>query len=106
MDVVRRLTKPALTEERFADSAKFDLNAELSGSMRLDDLRERRWPSSQELNELPAGHVFIEAELAGQIGDMAASGDAVAPAIMAGDGGPAGGRLEKSQQQPQGRRFP
>jgi predicted DNA-binding transcriptional regulator YafY len=68
--VLFRLSRPELTEERFTASKKFDLDEELSGSLGAfkggddyqvlvdfdawgaDDVRGRRWHSSQELTEL------------------------------------------------------
>src|SRR5438876_3123035 len=76
-----RLTKPELTEERFTVSARFDLNQELSGSLAVfkggddyqvvvdfdawgaDDVRGRRWHSSQELSELPGGRLRVKLRL-------------------------------------------
>src|SRR5262249_42675372 len=43
--------------------------------------------------------VLVEAQLAGQVGDVPAGPDAVVPAVVAGDGGPARGRLEKAEQE-------
>ena len=79
--VLFRLSKPELTEERFTLSTKFDLDRELSGSMGLfkgqedhevivefdrwgaDDVRGRRWHSSQELTELPEGRLRVKLRL-------------------------------------------
>ena len=46
------------------------------------------WPRSRprKLDELPAGHVLVQAQFAGQVGDVPAGGDAVVPAVVAGDG--------------------
>jgi hypothetical protein len=50
------------------------------------------------LNQLAAGHVLIEAQLAGKIGRVAPGRDALAPAIMACDERFAGGWTQKSKQ--------
>ena len=79
--VLFRLTRPELTGERFTLSGKFDLNQELSGSLAVfkggddyqvvvdfdawgaDDVRGRRWHSSQELSELPGGRLRVKLRL-------------------------------------------
>jgi hypothetical protein len=47
---------------------------------------------AEELDELPAVHVLVQPQLAGQVGDVPPGGDAVVPAVAAGDGRVAGGR--------------
>jgi proteasome accessory factor B len=79
--VLFRLVKPELTGERFTVSGKFDLNKELSGSLGVykggddyevvvdfdawgaDDVRGRRWHSSQRLTELPKGMLRVTLRL-------------------------------------------
>src|SRR5262249_10335618 len=79
--VLFRLTKPELTEKRFVPPKKFDLDSELSGSLGVfkggpdyqvvvdsdpggaDDVRGRRWHSSQQLTELPGGHLRLTLRL-------------------------------------------
>ena len=58
---------------------------------------------AEELDELTAGHVLVQAQLARQVGDVAAGGDAVAPAVVAGDAGRPGGGPQEAQEQAQGR---
>ena len=60
---------------------------------------------AQEANQLPAGHVFVEAQLAGQIGDVAAGLDALVPAFVPGNEGPPRGRLQETEHEPEGRRL-
>ena len=79
--VLVRLSKPELTAEKFVVSGKFDLNKELSGSLGVfkgkddhevvidfdawgaDDVRGRRWHSSQELTELAGGRLRVKLRL-------------------------------------------
>ena len=76
--ILARLSKPELTEEKFTVAGKFDLDGELSGSLGVfkgkddhtvvadfdawgaDDVRGRRWHSSQELTELGAGRLRVK----------------------------------------------
>ena len=71
--ILSRVSKPELTEERFTVPGKFDLDEELSGSLGLfkgkddfavvvdfdawgaDDVRGRRWHSSQEVKNHATG---------------------------------------------------
>ena len=57
---------------------------------------------AEELDKLAAGHVLVKAQLARQVGDVPPGGDAVAPAVVAGDRRLARGRPEETQQQAQG----
>src|SRR5262249_10240987 len=59
----------------------------------------------QEVDELHAGHILVEPQLAGEVADVAAGVDAVAPAIVAVDGGVPGGRMQEPEQQAQGGRV-
>ncbi len=79
--ILARLSKPELTAEKFAAPGKFDLDKELSGSLGVfrgkddcevvvdfdawgaDDVRGRRWHSSQELTELPEGRLRVKLRL-------------------------------------------
>ena len=79
--VLFRLTKPELTGQQFTVSEKFDLNKELSGSLGVfkgtddyqvvidfdawgaDDVRGRRWHSSQELFDHPKGGLTLKLRL-------------------------------------------
>ena len=79
--ILARLSKPELTAEKFGVSGKFDLDKELSGSLGVfrgkddyevvvdfdawgaDDVRGRRWHSSQELTELPGGRLRVKLRL-------------------------------------------
>jgi len=79
--VLFRLSKPELTAERFTVSQKFDLDRELSGSLGVfkggddyqvvvdfdawgaDDVRGRRWHSSQELTDHPRGGLTLKMRL-------------------------------------------
>ena len=59
--------------------------------------------AAEEADELAAGHVLVQPQLAGQVGDLAAGGHAVAPAVVAGDRRTAGGRPQEAEEQAQGR---
>src|SRR5438270_2949640 len=59
--------------------------------------------AADEMNELPAGHVIVKAKLAGQVSNLPPGGDAVAPAIVAGDHGLAGRRPEETHHEPDSR---
>jgi predicted DNA-binding transcriptional regulator YafY len=79
--VLFRLTKPELTEAKFAVPSRFDLDKELEGSLGVfkgsedyevvvefdawgaDDVRARLWHSSQELTELPKGRLRVKMRL-------------------------------------------
>jgi hypothetical protein len=61
---------------------------------------------AEEADELPARHVFVQAQLPGEVSHVPAGGDTVVPAVVAGDGGAAGRRPEEAEQQAQGGRFP
>jgi proteasome accessory factor B len=79
--ILARLSKPELTAERFTISGKFDLDQELSGSLGVykgnddftvvvdfdawgaDDVRGRRWHSSQELTEIGGGRLRVKLRL-------------------------------------------
>jgi proteasome accessory factor B len=79
--VVFRVARPELTAERFTVSGKFDVNKELGGSLGVfkggddyevvidfdawgaDDVRGRRWHSSQRLTELPGGYLRVKLRL-------------------------------------------
>lgn len=79
--VLVRLSKPELADDKFTVWQKFDLNKELSGSLGVfkgtedyevvvefdawgaDDVRGRRWHSSQELEELPEGELRMTLKL-------------------------------------------
>lgn len=79
--ILARLTRPELAEEKFTVSEKFDLDKELSGSLGVfkgkddhtvvvefdawgaDDVRGRRWHSSQQLEELPHGRLRVTLRL-------------------------------------------
>jgi proteasome accessory factor B len=79
--ILARLSKPELTAEKFTVPGKFDLDKELSGSLGVfkgkddhvvvvdfdawgaDDVRGRRWHSSQELIELGAGRLRVKLRL-------------------------------------------
>jgi predicted DNA-binding transcriptional regulator YafY len=79
--VLARLSRPALTGSRFTVSKKFDLNEFLAGSLGLfkgkddfevmidldawaaDDVRGRRFHSSQEITEMPKGMLRLRLRL-------------------------------------------
>ena len=79
--ILARLSKPELTAEKFAVPGKFDLDKEMGGSMGVfkgdgnytvvvdfdswgaDDVRGRRWHSSQELTELDEGRLRVKLRL-------------------------------------------
>jgi proteasome accessory factor B len=79
--ILARLSRPELTAERFTVSGKFDLDKELSGSLGVykgkedytvvvdfdawgaDDVRGRRWHSSQELKDHPGGGLTLKLRL-------------------------------------------
>src|SRR5262249_30354101 len=50
----------------------------------------------------PAGHVLVEAQLAGQVGNEPAGGDAIVPAIVAVDGGVAAGGAKEAEEEAEG----
>src|SRR5262249_20046987 len=56
----------------------------------------------EEADQLPAGHVLVEAQLAGEVGDQLAGGAAVGPAVVPADGGAPAGGAQEAQQQAQG----
>jgi proteasome accessory factor B len=79
--ILARLSKPELTAEKFTVPVKFNLDGELSGSLGVfkgnddhtvivdfdawgaDDVRGRRWHSSQELTQLGVGRLQVKLRL-------------------------------------------
>jgi hypothetical protein len=57
---------------------------------------------AQEVDQLPARHVFVQAQLGGQVGDVPACGDAIGPAVVALDAGGACGGAEEAHDEAEG----